>query len=623
MASNSTPPTDRILRNQRFHLYPKEAWYCLAVFIFVVACFQWGSFLHSKYARRGRGSEMASREHEPGPASIRHAPSLRRVPLAFVNAYRVLAFRWTVEIGQSYTLNMAEVFVTIAYLAFLLIWEFINTTDLEGNRLNLSYWSHRAGILAASQLPLVTALGTKNNIVSLVTGVSADRLNYVHRVTARTCMILLWIHGGSEVYAYSIFKATLHRAWLRLGIAALVALSLLCIVSVRPFRQGAYEFFFYMHLSLVLIFLLGAYYHAKEVHYSYWIWPSFVFWALDRFIRVCRLVAFNHSYFGWKSGSGTMDATTELLCEHVVRLRLRRPPHFHWAPGQTAYLIMPSVSRLPFEAHPFTIASFDSSLFVPVPTEGKAGSNEQLSDKHHQDELGSVSPFWKELVFLINVRKGFTKRLQEVAATNGKIKVFVDGPYGPSPNLGSYDISVLVAGGSGVSYTLPVLLDVIECVRNGKSDCRRVVFIWAVREADHIHWINEALVKAVQLAPSSLTVAIYIHLTGPSAVTTPLGEVDSLHTASVGHDGHEPSVKSKQSILYMPGVTVEQGRPDLDRMLKEEVMTTIGRMSVSVCGSQPIARAVRNALRFPVSSPSNILRGGPSVTLHVESFGYA
>lgn len=33
-------------------------------------------------------------------------------------------------------------------------------------RLNIGHWSGRAGLLAASQLPLVTALGTKNNVVS-------------------------------------------------------------------------------------------------------------------------------------------------------------------------------------------------------------------------------------------------------------------------------------------------------------------------------------------------------------------------------------------------------------------------------------------------------------------------
>lgn len=139
-----------------------------------------------------------------------------------------------------------------------------------------------------------------------------------------------------------------------------------------------------------------------------------------------------------------MDATIELLSENVVRLRLCRPPHFHWSPGQAAYLIMPSVSTLPFEAHPFTIASLDSSLLSTTMPEGQPGSDEI----DEVQVLGSSAPFWKELVFLINVHEGFTKKLKEVAARKGQVKVFVDGPYGPSPDLGCYDTSVLVAGDS-------------------------------------------------------------------------------------------------------------------------------------------------------------------------------
>ncbi|KAH7908727.1 ferric reductase NAD binding domain-containing protein [Hygrophoropsis aurantiaca] len=625
-------PTDDSISSDRFTLYPKEAWYCLATFIFVVSCFNWGSTLHSKFAR---SKPISEKEHDPdievNQSNIRHRPSLRRLPAAIVNAYRVIAFRWTLEFGKTYTLNLAEIFVTVAYIAFLLVWTFVNTTDLEGNRASPAYWSDRAGMLAASQFPLITALGTKNNVVSLVTGISYEKLNYVHRIMARSCMALLWIHGGSEVYTSDIFY--LSAAWLRIGITALVALTLLVVISVRPIRQEAYEFFFYIHFALVLIFLLGAYFHTKATHSSYWIWPSFIFWALDRFIRLCRLVVFNHSYFGFHSGSGTMDGMAELLSDNVVRLCLHRPPHFHWSPGQTSYLIMPSVSKFPFEAHPFTIASFESSLFPPigVETEGKT-----IGGETDQTGSGTSLSFWKELVFLINVKKGFTKRLQEVAAKHGRVKVFVDGPYGPAPNLNSFNTSVLIAGGSGVSYTLPVFLDIIEHVRNNRSDCRHVVFIWVVREASHIRWIEGALTKAVQLAPIWLNLSIRLFTTSPaisqvpiSSGTPSLGGHDSCPSQAASQGSNMKSEKCPEdndnalSLKLMPGVLIEQGRPDLRKLLHDEVASSTGRMSVNVCGSEPIARCVRNALRFPVSSPSSVLKGGPSVKLHVEAFGYA
>lgn len=186
------------------------------------------------------------------------------------------------------------------------------------------------------------------------------------------------------------------------------------------------------HSSSIIIFI-----RLTPARMASYIWPSFIVWGLDRLIRAIRLVLFNHSYFGLKSGSGTMDASTELLSDHLVRLTMNRPPHFHWAPGQTAYLILPSVSSLPFEAHPFTIASLDSSLL-----------EDKTATKLDEKALGKSAPYWKELVFLINVRDGFTKRLKEISIQKGKVKTFIDGPYGPSPNLSQYDTSVLIAGKS-------------------------------------------------------------------------------------------------------------------------------------------------------------------------------
>jgi ferric-chelate reductase len=104
--------------------YPEQVWYTIAAFLFIVGCFQWGSFVHSKFARRRHHD---SDEETATTNVIQYKFSLRRIPLAIINFYRVVAFRWTLEIGQSYTLNVAEVFVTVAYIALLLIYAFINS----------------------------------------------------------------------------------------------------------------------------------------------------------------------------------------------------------------------------------------------------------------------------------------------------------------------------------------------------------------------------------------------------------------------------------------------------------------------------------------------------------------
>ncbi|OAX32516.1 hypothetical protein K503DRAFT_701927, partial [Rhizopogon vinicolor AM-OR11-026] len=487
---------------------------------------------------------------------------------------------------------------------------------------------NRAGTLAASQFPLITALGTKNNIVSLITGIGYDKaiLNYVHRMMSRVVFVLLCVHAGGEVVLDAPFQPYLKEPWLICGIVAGVAFAILCVVSLRPIRAQAYELFFYVHFVMVLTFLICSYFHTTYDSITYWIYPCFAIWGFDRLIRALRLVIFN---FGWRSES-MMDATAELLSDDFVRLRFHRPSHFHWAPGQTAYLIMPSVSRLPFEAHPFTIASFDSELFQ----EGQPQCEKPIQDSMAQHSLGSSTPFWKEVVFFINVRKGFTARLKEAALNGDKVKVAVDGPYGSSFDLGSYDTSVLIAGGSGVSYTLPTLLNIIERVRNGKSSCRRVVFIWSIRNADYIHWIDETLIRALQLAPPSLSISIRIYAT--SAPST----IQSLPHSYGSNDGPQAVLDDskseigeledvtakgdiKDSLLAIEAVKLENGRCDLPSVLRDEVEMATGRMCVGVCGSQAMARSVRGALQFPVSSPLSVANGGPSVTLHVESFGFA
>lgn len=157
-----------------------------------------------------------------------------------------------------------------------------------------------------------------------------------------------------------------------------------------------------------------------------------MFWALDRLMRVARVVVCNHLYCGFSRRARFQDATTELLCDDFVRVRVRRPPHFQWSPGQTAYLIMPSVSAFPLEAHPFSISSIDSPQFHP-------GARDEYSVRN-----GAAD--WKELVFFINVRRGFTRRLREFAVHNQTVKLFIDGPYGSAPDMGAYDTSIFVAG---------------------------------------------------------------------------------------------------------------------------------------------------------------------------------
>ena len=121
-------------------------------------------------------------------------------------------------------------------------------------------------------------------------------------------------------------------------------------------------------------------------------------------------------------------ATVELLTDDTVRLTLRRK--MTWNAGQHAYVVLPSVSNLPTEAHPFTIASIPQSLD------------------------GTKAKGDRDVVFLIRGRSGFTKLLREHAMTqpNEPVSAYIDGPYGCPPDLTIFSTCVLIAGKHRVLY---------------------------------------------------------------------------------------------------------------------------------------------------------------------------
>ncbi|KAI8973096.1 iron reductase [Trametes punicea] len=621
MNASSTPALDLFpvvdpnatIRADHNRDYPRQLWWLIASFVGLVSLCHWLCWVIARSSSRHEVSRKEDVEGSASPSGRRF--SLRRVPIAMVNAFRVAAFRYTLEIGESYTLNLAEVFVTCVYIIAIFTWEFVNTTTLSGNKLDFSYWGGRAGAIGASQFPLITAFGTKNNILAYITGISYDKLNYVHRMAARVVFVLLWVHGGSKIA--HLVPAAYDEWFIRVGLTTMTAFTILILVSLRPIRARVYEIFYFVHFLTVLIVLLGAYFHTNDKHVGSYVWPSFLIWGLDRVIRVARLVYYNHLYFGFSADAHRLDASVELLSPHFVRLHMRRPPHFRWTPGQTAFLMMPTVSGIPLEAHPFTIASVDERYQL----HGVKESSEAKEGEKMRTDSEETAPYWKELVFLINVREGFTRRLAGIAEKGEKVKVLVDGPYGFSPDLDNDDTVVLVAGGSGVSFTISTFLGVLSRVQDGKSKCRRLLFIWSIRDASHIKWVSKTLSKALELAPSQIEIAIRIFVTSGKAEALSqdpsCNEDDSIHSSS---EGTAVGKSRPPSLLHFPAVQVTQGRPDLRAILREEIETNAGRLSVTVCGPQGMARACRAALRIPMRVA---LKGGPSVVLHVESFGYA
>lgn len=171
-----TTSADGVVANRYNQEYTYKVWGFVAPLLLLLGVIHHGSVaLGMLFPGKKEPSDV-----ETDVRIARHRASIRRLPLAIVNAYRVLAFRTTFIIGP-FSLNLAEVALTIAYIVTLFVSSFINSTcsvaipctnsrtriatSLNGTRFARQYYVNRAATIACSQLPLVAALGTKNNIV--------------------------------------------------------------------------------------------------------------------------------------------------------------------------------------------------------------------------------------------------------------------------------------------------------------------------------------------------------------------------------------------------------------------------------------------------------------------------
>jgi predicted ferric reductase len=156
-------------------------------------------------------------------------------------------------------------------------------------------------------------------------------------------------------------------------------------------------------------------------------------WSLDRlyrFVKICWNLPGNH-------------ATITPVSDGAVRVKLNR--NLNCKPGSHAFMWIPSLRF--FETHPFTLISN------------------------------------KPAEFLVRPYDGFTSDLYKLAQKQpGKqLRCSLDGAYGQVPNFGNFDKVVLVAGGSGASFTFAIALDLVK-KETTTEGTKNIDFIWAVKD---------------------------------------------------------------------------------------------------------------------------------------------
>ncbi|KAL8757724.1 MAG: hypothetical protein Q9199_002011 [Rusavskia elegans] len=432
----------------------------------------------------------------------------------------------------------------------------------------LFVFADRTSLLFVANLPLLYLFAAKNQPIKFLTGYSYESLNILHRRLGEVMCLLALIHSAGMVGVwYSILRPVglglaqfLLIKIILLGIGALVAYELLYFTSLGSFRQRWYELFLVLHVSLqiVALVLLWFHHHGSRPYVGI----ALAIFLVDRLVyRMGLKVESLEASLEVTQDHGTVLLRTLIPLEQKHRFLKRlvgKGVTKGWTATEHIFLTVPALSRKHvIQAHPFTIAS----------------------------KAPQIADLKAELNLIVRAQDGFSGDLLRYARSHTSVKVRLDGPYGSQNGLHMLeqcDISIVVAGGSGIAVALPLVwaahrshcVNDLEICEDMKS-APRTILIWVVREESHTSWVG-------------------------------LSEIQDLRDSGVE--------------VIIPPPTAAYGKPDVSRLIESCVVSAAtsnghARIGLVCSGPDGMNREVRN-------SCASFLAGGYDIDVEIEKFGW-
>ncbi|KAJ7076743.1 hypothetical protein B0H15DRAFT_863285 [Mycena belliarum] len=462
------------------------------------------------------------------------------------------------------TLNAGQVLVVAVYAAFALVCIVVQAP--------LMISPNRAGFLALAQLPPVFLFAAKNSpLTALLLGPGTDytKLNYVHRWSARTLTLAALIHGSLWINNHLVFALPiLSQQKEGSGVATLACLLVVALSSAGPVRRRLWGVFLMGHYLAFPAFFITLCYHT--IYATPWIFPPLAFFGFDLLLRILRF----RVVVGRVEGRGEGGAGMSLI--HVPAAASG------WRAGQHVQLRAAFGARA-WEAHPLSVAcappgvgclrgpdgeplgmllaaracgdwtralhdfaltpepALDLDFDDDFPLEKKGAEADVEAQVPAGDGEHGIVPEKRGVVAVV------PGKVFDVEPLPGRMAhLILDGPYGgPTLHAPDYARVLMFAGGSGATFTLGVLDELVgRCTRAefaGETKTRRVVWCWCVRSFGAINWFAPYLLQIATraAAPGSrirLSIRIFVTcLCDPDAVPAIPGCTVTEARPQVGH----------------------------------------------------------------------------------------
>jgi NAD(P)H-flavin reductase len=222
--------------------------------------------------------------------------------------------------------------------------------------------------------------------------------------------------------------------------------------------------------------------------------------------------------------------------------------------------------------------------------------------------------------------KGITSKLASLAlqTPNISIPITLDGPYSglTISTFAKLDSVLLIAGGSGTGFMLPLVEDILRHQHGNNDDIfqrkTKIHVVIATRSQELKVWFQKEIENLRRYTSSSseeqetsdiLTSSIYVTTTSPTTIIL-----------SPYHCSADLIFDIEKTVFPRLSTPTCEGRPGL-KVLVESITSTPGEaVDIAVCGPANMCYDVKNAA---AEAQSRILRGvgAREVYLQSEAFG--
>lgn len=439
--------------------------------------------------------------------------------------------------------------------------------------------------------------------LQILTRSSHEQLNGVHQVLGRVITGFFVLHAIfylNVFYQKGILLDRLQNS--RVVILGVISISLFAIVGSTALgwvRKWSYRLFYATHVILAVAVLPLLYFHVH--HIRIFIWETLAIFILHAVLR----------YAAIRIHDGQISMVPET---NLVRVEIPFPGSASvstWSPGQHVYLRIP---------HHQSTASTALSQF-----------KETIGLRTNPFTVASIPQLDGKLVLIARSLKGNTKDLAELAHSlslgsapeAAPLQLKLDGPYGASswlPDFAEYDSILLVAGGVGATFTVPLWRSI--CMtrgRDGRSLVNKVRFVWAVQRLAETRWMFPSAEANSILPHAGRDVEIYVTRGHGGDVSA---DTSHVRNKADGDPGEEIEMSEREHLMESrnddgaetPGLNVQYGRPRLDAIVSECFAVAGSRVAVLACGPNDMTVELRKNI-------GKWVKRGRDAFWHAEAFG--